>query len=91
MDSSFGGALNIGSEEMVTINGLAKMIMKIAGKELRIVNIPGPLGVRGRKSDNRLINEKLGWAPSVPLYQGLEKTYLWIEGQVKTLSDDDHR
>ena len=78
MDSDFTGPVNIGSEEMVTINQLAAMIMKIAGKKLTIKHIPGPLGVRGRNSDNHLIREKLGWSPSVPLEQGLEKTYRWI-------------
>src|SRR5688572_6878850 len=75
MDSDFVGPVNIGSEEMVTINQLASMIMQIAGKDLRIAHIPGPLGVRGRNSDNRLIREKLQWAPSQPLRRGLEKTY----------------
>lgn len=81
--SSFGGPVNIGSEEMVTINQLALMIMQISGKKLQIVNIPGPTGVRGRNSDNRLIQKKLGWSPSQPLSKGLEKTYAWIDLQVK--------
>jgi nucleoside-diphosphate-sugar epimerase len=59
------------------------MIMNIAGKKLVIKNIPGPLGVRGRRSDNRLIKEKLGWAPSQPLVNGLTRTYEWIADQVK--------
>jgi len=75
--------LNIGSEEMVTINQLAEMIIKISGKNLSIKNISGPLGVRGRNSDNKLIKKMLGWAPSYPLRKGLEKTYTWIEEQVK--------
>jgi len=83
MDSDFIGPVNIGSEEMVSINKLAEMIMKIANKKLSIKHIPGPLGVRGRNSDNRLINEKLGWKPAAPLRQGLEKTYKWIVEQVK--------
>jgi nucleoside-diphosphate-sugar epimerase len=83
MESDFTGPVNIGSEEMVSINQLAEMIMEIAGKHLRIRHIPGPLGVRGRNSDNRLIRQKLGWAPSRPLREGLEKTYAWIEQQVK--------
>jgi len=83
MQSDFTGPVNIGSEEMVTINGLADSIMKIAGKRISIRNIPGPTGVRGRRSDNRLIAEKLGWAPSAPLQAGLAKTYPWILGQVK--------
>jgi len=83
MDSDFIGPVNIGSEEMVSINQLVKMIMEIAGKKLTIKHIPGPLGVRGRNSDNRLIKEKLGWAPSRSLREGLEKTYRWIEKMVQ--------
>jgi len=84
MDSTdFIGPVNIGSEEMVTINRLAEIVMEIAGKSLSIKHIPGPLGVRGRNSDNKLIREKLGWAPSRPLREGLEKTYAWIAEQVK--------
>jgi nucleoside-diphosphate-sugar epimerase len=81
--SNFVGPVNIGSEEMVSINGLAEMIMAIAGKKLAIRHIPGPLGVRGRNSDNKLIQEKLGWRPSEPLKKGLEKTYAWIAEQVE--------
>ena len=75
--------VNIGSEEMVTINQPAEMIAEIAGKKLSIKHIPGPLGVRGRNSDNKLIEEKLGWKPSMPLKKGLEITYKWIEKEVK--------
>jgi nucleoside-diphosphate-sugar epimerase len=82
MESNFSGPVNIGSEEMVTINRLAEMAMDIAGKRLHIRHIPGPLGVRGRRSDNRLIAARLGWAPSRPLREGLETTYRWIEQQV---------
>lgn len=81
--SDFSGPVNIGSEEMVTINQLAEMIMDIAGKKLYIKHVPGPLGVRGRNSDNRLIYKKLKWKPSMPLRKGLEITYKWIEEQVK--------
>src|SRR5580693_8665303 len=83
MESDFTGPVNIGSEEMVTINRLAEMIAGIAGKKLGIRHIPGPLGVRGRNSDNHLIRAKLGWAPSRPLRDGLEKTYAWISKQVE--------
>jgi len=83
MNSNFAGPVNIGSEEMVSINQLAQIIMEIAGKKLTIKHIPGPLGVRGRNSDNRLIREKLGWAPQYPLRKGLEKTYAWIKEQVE--------
>ena len=82
MNSDFTGPVNIGSEEMVTINQLAQMIMQIAGKNLSIKHIPGPLGVRGRNSDNNLIKEKLGWAPDFPLAKGLAITYKWINDQV---------
>ncbi|MGE3304217.1 MAG: NAD-dependent epimerase/dehydratase family protein [Hyphomonadaceae bacterium] len=74
--------VNIGSEEMVTINQLAMTVADIAGKQIELNHIPGPTGVRGRNSDNRLIKEVLGWAPSQPLRAGLEKSYAWIERQV---------
>ena len=83
MNSNFTGPLNIGSEEMVTINQLAEMVMEIAGKKLRVKHVSGPQGVRGRNSDNKLIYEKLGWRPTQPLKVGMEKTYKWIEGQVR--------
>lgn len=84
MDSeTFFGPVNIGSEEMVTINQLVEYVMEIAGVKLTIKHIDGPLGVRGRNSDNKLIKEKLGWAPSLSLKSGLEKTYKWIESKVK--------
>ncbi|MDQ7818385.1 MAG: NAD-dependent epimerase/dehydratase family protein [Melioribacteraceae bacterium] len=79
---SFYGPVNIGSEEMVSINQLVKMVMNIAGKKLKIKHIDGPLGVRGRNSDNRLIQDKLGWAPNKPLLDGLNKTYFWILNQI---------
>jgi nucleoside-diphosphate-sugar epimerase len=82
MESEFTGPVNIGSEEMVGINQLAEMVMQIAGKKLAIKHISGPLGIRGRNSDNRLVAEKLGWKPSRPLREGLAKTYSWIEKQV---------
>jgi GDP-D-mannose 3', 5'-epimerase len=82
MESDFTGPVNIGSEEMVTINQLAEMVMDIAGKRLSVRHIRGPLGVRGRNSDNRLICEKLGWKPTRPLREGMSKTYSWIAAQV---------
>lgn len=82
VDSEFSDPVNLGSEEMVSIDALAGMIMTIARKPLAIHHIPGPLGVRGRNSDNHLIGERLGWKPSQPLGTGLEKTYAWIEAQV---------
>ena len=83
MDSDFSDPVNIGSDEMVTVNQLAETIMEIAGKKLKINHISGPLGVRGRNSNNNLICEKLGWKPTKPLQNGLEKTYMWIKEQVK--------
>jgi len=83
MRSDWTGPVNIGSEEMVTIDQLAEMIMEIAGVKLEIRHVPGPQGVRGRNSDNKLIYEKLGWKPTMPLIEGLKKTYPWIEEQVK--------
>ncbi len=83
MRSDFTGPVNIGSEEMVTIDQLAKMIMDVAGKKQSIRHIPGPLGVRGRNSDNALIREALHWQPSRPLIDGLKHTYPWIDAQVK--------
>ena len=79
VESSFTGAVNIGSEEIVTINQLAAIVMDIAGKSLTVKHVPGPLGVRGRNSDHRLIREKLGWvvadySPSAPvLRRGLQE------------------
>jgi nucleoside-diphosphate-sugar epimerase len=75
--------VNIGSEEMVTINQLAAYVADIAGKKIELNHIPGPTGVRGRNSDNRLIKELLQWAPSQSLKAGLEPTYEWIERQNK--------
>ena len=83
MESDFSGPVNIGSEEMVTINGLAELIADIAGKDISLRHVEGPQGVRGRNSDNALIYEKLGWKPTQSLRAGLEKTYAWIEEQVK--------
>lgn len=86
MASSFRGPVNIGSEEMVTINQMAEMIMKIAGKKLSIKHIPGPIGVRGRNSDNELLRKELGWEPSQSLFAGLSKTYPWVYSQMQKVS-----
>jgi GDP-D-mannose 3',5'-epimerase len=96
MNSNFIGPVNIGSEEMVSINQLAKMAIDISGKKLEIKNISGtefldkygfncPVGVRGRNSDNRLYKGKIGWSVSMPLYEGMKKTFDWIECQVNNL------
>ena len=82
MRSDFEGPVNIGSEEMVTINQLAQYAIDISGKNITIKNIDGPTGVRGRNSDNKLIQEKLGWSPNYPLYNGLTETFNWINKQV---------
>lgn len=78
MNSEFSQPVNIGSEEMVSINQFAEMIIGISDKTVTIKNIPGPIGVRGRNSDNALIKKSIGWAPSAPLIDGLTKTYQWI-------------
>lgn len=80
--SGFEGPVNVGSDEMVTINQLVDMVSDIAGKRLTKRHVAGPQGVRGRNSDNTLIAQELGWRPSQPLRAGLEKTYAWIEQQV---------
>lgn len=86
MDSEWDSQpVNIGSEEMVTINQLAEMVAKIAGKNISIKHINGPLGVRGRCSDNSMIQRVLGWSPSYPLELGLKQTYAWIKEQVYKL------
>ncbi len=90
MRSSFEGPVNIGSEEMVTINQLADMIIAISGKSLKTRHIPGPQGVRGRNSHNDLLRERLGWAPDEPLHAGLARTYGWIAAQVERTRGRNH-
>jgi len=84
MRSRFAGPVNIGSEEMVTIDHLADLIIQISGKRIDKRYVSGPLGVRGRNSDNRLIRSRLDWAPAQPLVKGLQTTYSWIESQLYT-------
>ncbi|GAA6163602.1 NAD-dependent epimerase/dehydratase family protein [Pelagimonas sp. KU-00592-HH] len=81
--SDFEGPVNIGSDEMISINDLARMAIDLSGKSLTITNIPGPQGVRGRTSDNRLIHQELGWSPDAPLRDGMSRTYDWINTQVQ--------
>lgn len=81
MESEFTGPVNIGSEEMISINDLAKMVIEISGKSISIKNIDGPVGVRGRNSDNTLIEEKLGWKPKYSLREGMEMLYKWVKTQ----------
>jgi nucleoside-diphosphate-sugar epimerase len=83
MDSEFIGPVNIGSEEMVTINQLVDIAAKVAGKKIEKNHIPGPLGVRGRNSNNDLIKQKLNWNYSMTLEEGICKTYSWISAQMK--------
>ena len=93
MESDFTGPVNIGSEEMVTINQLAELVIQISGKDLSIKNIDGeefikkygfkcPLGVKGRNSDNKLYREKIGWEVNQPLSVGITKTFIWIKSQI---------
>ena len=81
--SDFTGPVNIGSDEMISIDGLVDMIASIAGKRIYKRHIAGPTGVRGRNSDNRLIEQELGWRPSRPLKDGIARTYAWIAAQAE--------
>lgn len=84
MSSDYKKPINIGSEEIISMNNLTKLVAEIAGKDIKIKNIPGPQGVRGRTSDNTLIKEKLNWVPSQPLSSGLTKTYKWIASKIES-------
>jgi GDP-D-mannose 3', 5'-epimerase len=81
MRSDVDFPVNIGSDEMISVNNLVKLIASISGKKINIANIAGPEGMRGRNSNNRLIAEVLGWAPSQNLRPGMEVTYAWINSQ----------
>jgi GDP-D-mannose 3',5'-epimerase len=83
VNSDFSGPVNLGSEEMISINNFTKMIIEISGKSISINNIPGPTGVNGRNSDNTLIKEKLGWSPSQPLIVGTTNLFNWIKSQIE--------
>jgi nucleoside-diphosphate-sugar epimerase len=85
MRSDFSAPINIGSEEMLTIDQLVDLIAEIANKKIEKHYVQGPIGVRGRKSDNRLIKQALGWAPSQTLRDGLVPTYSWIHSQAYPL------
>ncbi len=89
MDSDFAEPLNLGQDRMVTINQLADIIAKAAGVEITKKHIDGPMGVRGRNSDNDLLRQVLGWEPSISLEDGLSPTYAWIEDQVRSASSAD--
>lgn len=82
MESDFTGPVNIGSEEMVTINQLVNIAAGVENKNINKRHIDGPLGVRGRNSNNDLVKEKLGWTYSMSLEQGIYKTYKWIQSQI---------
>lgn len=82
MQSEFPGPINIGSEEQVTINQLVNITCEVAGKTLATKHVEGPLGVRGRNSDNRLIRQTLNWNPEYSLREGIAKTYAWISTQL---------
>jgi GDP-D-mannose 3', 5'-epimerase len=85
MQSDYPEPLNLGTEEIVTINELARLIIEVAGKPgITLHHVDGPQGVRGRNSDNTRLREVLGWEPGVPLAEGLVPTYRWIEKQVKS-------
>jgi GDP-D-mannose 3',5'-epimerase len=83
MRSTLSEPINLGSDEMISMNGMADLCMSFEGKQLRVEHIPGPQGVRGRNSDNTMIKECLGWAPSIPLAEGLKSTYFWIKAKVE--------
>ena len=83
MKSDFIEPVNIGSDEMVSIDELLRLITTIEGRNVKVKHIKGPVGVQGRNSDNKLIKEKLGWSPTLPLIEGLKKTYKWIKGESK--------
>jgi GDP-D-mannose 3',5'-epimerase len=89
MKSEFTGPVNLGSERMISINNLVYLIANLVNKSVNIKNIPGPMGVMGRNSDNRLIREKLNWAPTEDLEQGIQKTYNWIIEQINSGKTDD--
>lgn len=82
MQSEYKQPINIGSEEMISINDLAKMIIKISGKNISINNIDGPTGVRGRNSDNTVLKQVLNWEPTLSLQNGIEQTYKWVQDRV---------
>lgn len=83
MRSNFKKPVNIGSDQMISIEDLAKMIIEVSGKEIDIEYIDGPMGVKGRNSDNRLIEQALGWKPTSQLKDGIDVLYRWVEQQVK--------
>lgn len=88
MRSEFFGPVNIGSEEMISIDQLARLIIGFSGKNLDIQHVPGPLGVRGRNSNNNIIRDKLAWEPSVSLQVGMSDLYNWVQSEVLKANGD---
>merc|ERR1719327_758299 len=86
MISDYKKPLNIGSDEMVSMNEMADLVLGFKGEKLPVKHIPGPEGVRGRNSDNTLIKQVLGFAPSVPTKEGLGYTHTWIKSQIDELA-----
>lgn len=84
MRSSKEGPYNIGSEEMVSINQLAELVISISNKKISIKNVPGPVGVNGRNSDNNKVREDIGWDATINLREGIQSTYQWIVSQINT-------
>ena len=84
MNSNYEGPVNIGSEEMISINELGKLIIEYSGKKIAISNVEGPIGVMGRNSENTLVKEKIGWEPKINLKDGISITYDWISDQIKS-------
>jgi GDP-D-mannose 3', 5'-epimerase len=91
MHSDWAEPLNVGQERMVTINELVDMVAELAGVQVSVRHVPGPVGVRGRNSDNTRIRDLLGWEPRVSLEEGLRRTYAWIEAQVRAESRRSRR
>ncbi|MDO8689276.1 MAG: NAD-dependent epimerase/dehydratase family protein [Dehalococcoidia bacterium] len=82
MQAGYSAPVNLGSTELITINALTELVIAISGKHLKIKNVPGPQGVRGRNSDNNELIRRLNWEPSIPLKVGMQKTYEWVLTQV---------
>ena len=90
MESDFIGPVNIGSEEMVTINQLVETVAKVSGKVVqKVYKLDAPLGVRGRNSNNNLIRKELGWDYSQTLEEGISRTYSWIDGQINNNNNEN--
>jgi GDP-D-mannose 3',5'-epimerase len=83
MESDFAESINLGSDEMVSMNELANICLDVAGRKLPLSHVPGPEGVRGRNSENTLIKQVLGWAPSVKIKDGLALTQVWLKDQIE--------